>query len=38
VYVLWGKALGKLIRAERTGEGTDVRELERALATALPAA
>ena len=38
VYVLWGKALGKLIRADSTGRSIDVTELERALATALPAA
>jgi hypothetical protein len=38
VYVLWGKALGKLIYAEPTGDGADVGELESALAIALPAA
>ena len=38
VYVLWGKALGKLIRADSTGSSLDVGELERALATGLPAA
>jgi hypothetical protein len=38
VYVLWGKALGKLIRAEATGDRIEVGDLERALATALPAA
>ncbi len=37
VYVLWGKALGKLIRAG-SGGSIDVGELERALATALPGA
>jgi hypothetical protein len=36
VYVLWGKALGKLIRAEPTGNRIDVGEVERALAIALP--
>jgi hypothetical protein len=38
VYVLWGKALGKLIRADRPGKPFDVGALERALAIALPAA
>jgi hypothetical protein len=38
VYVLWGEALGKLIRADVTGGSIDVGEVERALATALPAA
>jgi hypothetical protein len=38
VYVLWGKALGKLIRAERAAESIDVAALEHALATTLPAA
>lgn len=37
LYVLWGKALGKLSRAG-SGGSIDVGELERALATALPAA
>jgi hypothetical protein len=37
-YVLWGKALGKLIRAHRAAESIDVAALEHALATALPAA
>lgn len=38
VYVLWGKALGKLIRGDGTGGSVDVTGLEHALATALPAA
>ncbi|MGD0713469.1 MAG: nuclease-related domain-containing protein [Gaiellaceae bacterium] len=38
VYALWGKALRKLIRADRAGQPIDVPELERALAVALPAA
>ena len=38
VYALWGKALGKLIRADRVGQPIDVPELERALGVALPAA
>ena len=31
VYALWGKALGKLIRAESPGVTIDVPDLERAL-------
>jgi hypothetical protein len=38
VYVLWGKTLGKLIRAEPARNRFDVGELERALAIALPPA
>ena len=38
VYVLWGKALGKLIREEGVTEAIDVPELERVLANALPPA
>jgi hypothetical protein len=35
---LWGKALGKLIRAAAADPKIDVPELERALAAALPGA
>jgi hypothetical protein len=35
VYALWGRALGKLIRADREGDPIDVPELERVLALAL---
>lgn len=38
VYVLWGKALGKLIRAKGTDGRIDLIKLERMLATALPSA
>jgi hypothetical protein len=39
IYALWGKALGKLIRADRmVGDPIDVPELERSLAEALPGA
>ena len=38
VYVLWGKALGKLIRAAGNLRVSEVAEVENALATALPAA
>jgi hypothetical protein len=38
VYALWGKALGKLIRADGQGQKVDVPGLERALAAALPGA
>ena len=38
VFVLCGKALGKLIRADANYGSADVQELERALATALPSA
>jgi hypothetical protein len=38
IYVLWGKALGKLIRAEPDGPADDVALLEVALARALPPA
>jgi hypothetical protein len=38
VYALWGKALGKLIRADREGDPIDVPQLERSLAKALPGA
>ena len=36
VYVLWGKALGKLIRAEGALATTQIAEIERTLALALP--
>lgn len=38
VYVLWGKALGKLIRAAGNVETADLVEIERALASSLAAA
>jgi len=37
-YVLWGKALGKLLRAEEKISRNDVVEIERLLALALPTA
>ena len=36
VYVLWGKALGRLIRAEGSLTSAQVAEVERTLALALP--
>jgi hypothetical protein len=36
VYVLWGKALGKLIRAEGSLTSAQISEIERTLALALP--
>lgn len=36
VYVLWGKALGKLIRAEGALTSAQIAEIERELAVALP--
>ena len=38
VYVLWGRALGKLIRAEGSTGIIDVAAVERALAGSLPVA
>jgi hypothetical protein len=38
VYVLWGKALGKLVRAEGPLSGAQVSHIERLLTTELPPA
>lgn len=38
VYALWHKALRKLVRADGVSGSIHVPELERALATSLPAA
>ncbi|MEO6487877.1 MAG: hypothetical protein ABIO78_08060, partial [Thermoanaerobaculia bacterium] len=36
VYILWGKALGKLIRADGALTSSQITEIERTLALALP--